>query len=125
MRLVAADPRACFMPWWQPGQTLRNELVAAGVAAEEFKSFPSGHTANASALMLLSLLPCIRPALAKKRGLLFGIGFGWTCLVALSRVIMGAHYLTDTAVGFGIGLAVLAVVSRLLLPDGKKARQPR
>lgn len=68
MRLVAADPRACFMPWWQPGQTLRNELVAAGVAAEEFKSFPSGHTANASALMLLSLLPCIRPALAKKGG---------------------------------------------------------
>ena len=47
MRLVTNDPRACFMPWWQTGSSLKDTLVAAGVAGEEFKSFPSGHTGNA------------------------------------------------------------------------------
>ena len=30
MRLVANDPRACFMPWWQTGSELKDTLVAAG-----------------------------------------------------------------------------------------------
>ena len=111
MRLVAVDERVCFMPWWQLGSGLKETLIAAGVPAEEFKSFPSGHTANASALMLLCLIPMLRTQLAKKQNLLFGIGLFWTALVALSRIMMGAHYLTDTVVGFAIGLGALVGVS--------------
>ena len=110
MRLVAVDARACFMPWWQPGTALRDALVAAGVAAEEFKSFPSGHTANASALMLLCLLPKLSPKLEGKQTALFLVGFVWAALVALSRIIMGAHYLTDTMAGFAVGLIGLVAV---------------
>lgn len=113
MRLVAQNPQAYFMPWWQAGDELKKSLVAAGVAAEEFKSFPSGHTANASMLMLLALLPQIKPKLAQKQTLLFGIGFAWACLVAFSRIIMGAHYLTDTTVGFAIGFFVIVLVCRI------------
>lgn len=115
MRLVAVDERAYFMPWWTAGSELKDTLTAAGVAAEEFKSFPSGHTANASALMLLCLLPLLRRKLAGKQTLLFLIGFSWTVLVAASRIIMGAHYLTDTVVGFAVGLTALILVSRALL----------
>lgn len=114
MRLVAVDERACFMPWWQLGGGLKETLTAAGVLAEEFKSFPSGHTANASVLMLLCLVPMLQPRLAKKQTLLFGIGLAWTTLVALSRIIMGAHYLTDTTVGFAIGLGTLVGVSHIV-----------
>ena len=64
MRLVAVDDRAYFMPWLQPGRSLRDMLVAAGVVVEEFKSIPSGHTANASSLMLLCLLPMLRQKIA-------------------------------------------------------------
>lgn len=64
MRLVAVDDRAYFMPWLQPGRSLRDMLVAAGVVVEEFKSIPSGHTANASSLMLLRLLPMLRQKIA-------------------------------------------------------------
>ena len=110
MRLVAVDERACFLPWWQPGTDLRDTLVAAGVAAEEFKSFPSGHTANASALMLLCLLPRLSSKLEGKQTALFLTGFVWAALVALSRIIMGAHYLTDTMAGFAVGLISLAAV---------------
>ena len=120
MRLVAVDDRAFFMPWWQPGKALRDTLVAAGVAAEEFKSFPSGHTANASSLMLLFLLPQLSPKLAGKQTALFLIGFFWTVLVAMSRIIMGAHYLTDTIVGFAVGLMMLAGLCRILFPIHSK-----
>ena len=40
--------------------------------------------------------------------MLFLIGFVWTSLVAASRIVMGAHYLTDTVVGLAVGLLVLA-----------------
>lgn len=126
MRLVATDPRAHFMPWWQPGKELKNTLVAAGVASEEFKSFPSGHTANASSLMLLCLLPMICPKLENKSTLLFFIGFGWTCLVAVSRIIMGAHYLTDTTIGFAVGFIILiAAVQVLFSQKGKTVQAPK
>ena len=95
------------IPWGRA----RMRLVSAGVAAEEFKSFPSGHTANASSLMLLCLLPMLRPKLAAKQTILFLIGFSWTVLVAASRIIMGAHYLTDTIAGFAVGLMMLAGVN--------------
>lgn len=120
MRLVAVDDRAYFMPWWQPGKALRDTLVAAGVAAEEFKSFPSGHTANASSLMLLCLLPQLSPKLAGKQGVLFLLGLVWTSLVAASRIVMGAHYLTDTMVGFAVGLMMLAGLCRILFPIHRK-----
>lgn len=119
MRLVASDSRAYFMPWWQAGTGLRDTLVAAGVAADEFKSFPSGHTANASSLMLLCLLPQLSPKLADKQNFLFFIAFAWTILVAASRIVMGAHYLTDTTVGFAVGLAVFLSISAAILPRKK------
>lgn len=114
MRLVARDSRAYFMPWWQPGTGLRDTLVAAGVAAEEFKSFPSGHSGNAVTLMLLGLLPRLDSRLAGKRRLLVGIGFAWACVVAFTRIVMGAHYLTDTVVGLAVGLGCLILVDRLV-----------
>ena len=124
MRLVASDARAYFMPWWQPGTELRDTLVAAGIAAEEFKSFPSGHSANSSSLMLLSLLPMLRPQWNRRKTALFCAGFGWALTVAVSRIVMGAHYLSDTAVGLAVGLAALVIICRLLFPVRRTARIP-
>ena len=53
---------------------------------------------------------------AGKQTALFLIGFVWTSLVAASRIVMGAHYLTDTIVGFAVGLMMLAGLCRILLP---------
>ena len=124
MRLVASDARAYFMPWWQPGTELRDTLTAVGVPKEEFKSFPSGHSANSSALMLLALLPVLRPELARRQTVLLCVGFGWALVVAVSRIVMGAHYLSDTAVGLTVGLAALVVVCRLLFSARRTAGTP-
>ena len=118
MRLIASDPRAYFIPWWRPDTSLRDTLTASGVAAGEFRSFPSGHTANASCLMLLSLLPKICPKLTGRQTLLFSIGFLWALLVAFSRITVGAHFLTDTAAGCAIVLTAITFTQLPLLLKG-------
>ena len=40
MRLVVSHPEAYFFPWWRRGAALKGPLLAAGVGADEFKSFP-------------------------------------------------------------------------------------
>lgn len=121
MRLVASHPEAYFFPWWRRGTALKGPLLAAGVAADEFKSFPSAHTANAATMLLLGLVPYLKPGLRRYRKALLAFGFGWTAVVALSRILLGAHYLTDTAVGFLIGfLSVYLVCGAVFRPRNTK-----
>lgn len=114
MRLIASDSRAFFLPWWQPGTALWDQLTAFGVAVEEFRSFPSGHAGNAVTLLLLGLLPQLNERLAPKRRLFVILGFVWVCLVSFSRIIMGAHLLSDTAVGMLTGLLCCLLIIRLV-----------
>ena len=117
MRLVVSHPEAYFFPWWRRGAALKGLLMAAGVGADEFKSFPSAHTANAATMLLLGLVPYLKPSLQHYKKALVAFGFGWTAVVALSRIMLGAHYLTDTAVGFLIGfLSVYLICGALFRP---------
>ena len=74
------------------------------IALDEF-SFPSGHTLHA--VCFLTLLSSWSPLLA-------GIFLPFTLLTALSRVILGLHYLSDVLFGAGIGFAIAVM---LLLVD--------
>ena len=60
---------------------------------DEF-SFPSGHTMHAVAFSLV--LAHYHPALALPL-------WGFTALVALSRLVLGLHYPSDVAIGAAIG----------------------
>lgn len=120
MRLVVNHPEAYFFPWWQWGTPLKVLLMATGVAADEFKSFPSAHTANAATMLLLGLIPYLKPQLQRYQKALVAFGFAWTAVVALSRIMLGAHYLTDTAVGFLIGfLSVYLLCGAIFRPHKK------
>ncbi len=68
-------------------------------------SFPSGHAARA---VLLAIL-----AAAWAPSWFAVVVFIWAPLVALSRVAMGLHYLSDVVVGAGLGL--LAGATAVLL----------
>lgn len=114
MRLVANHPEAYFVPWWQFGCGLKEQLMAAGVAAEEFKSFPSGHTANAATMLLLGLIPYLKPQLQKFEKAFVAFGFAWASVVAFTRIIMGAHYLSDTTIGFLIGFLSVYLICKII-----------
>ncbi len=117
MRLIARDVGAYFTPWWKPGTELKDMLVAAGIAKDEFRSFPSGHTANAVLLVQAGLLPHLDGRLERKRGILVIIGVIWGAVVALSRIIMGAHFLSDTVIGMAIGLCTVLIVNKVVFKN--------
>lgn len=86
-----------FSPWFLPrGFTTENE----------FMSFPSGHSANAAVTMWITLLPTFLPSLKTKEALLKILSCVWIALVMVSRVIMGAHFLGDVAMGMTLSLVI-------------------
>jgi undecaprenyl-diphosphatase len=83
-----------------------------GLRADDW-SFPSGHAATAAALM--TALWCLWP-----RPLWLYV-FG-AVLVAASRVVTGAHYLSDVVAGAVIAVLVTRAIALWLLPRRRAAR---
>jgi len=119
--------------WWRPvllasamvGSTLLGLAVKGLVdrprppsetmvvpGAEVTASFPSGHTLGTATLLLVAgYLVCSRhPSTARivAWGVATVVG---TALVALSRLYLGYHFLTDVVAAAGLAVAVLGVVS--------------
>lgn len=118
MRMISVQPDAAFQPWWVIGSNMKDQLMALGVAAEEFKSFPSGHTGNAACAILLGVLPMVCQQLKGKENMLFFSGVAFTLIVAFSRIIMGAHFLTDVTVGMSVTFLVEIVFVYIVWKKG-------
>lgn len=115
MRMISQQSQAMFQPWWVIGSERKEQLMAIGIAAEEFKSFPSGHTGNAACAILLGTLPFISARLKGKETLLFFIGVVMTMIVAFSRIIMGAHFLSDVTVGMSVTFIIEMIMVYYIL----------
>ena len=98
-----------FTNWWQAGTALKKKLVADGVSSDEFRSFPSGHTACAACAMLVALLPTVSKLFKGKEKRLGLLGCLWTAIVAFSRLRMGAHFLTDVTMAWLVTLGLTAL----------------
>lgn len=80
-------PYSDFTPWFKINGNNGNH------------SFPSGHTAGAGVSYQLMLLPLVSKKCREHKTALFVTAFVFTSVVALTRLIMGAHYLSDVTVG--------------------------
>lgn len=100
--LLAAGSYEAFTPWY----------VINGLNGN--KSFPSGHTAGAAMSFLAMLLPYVSEKAQKHKQLCFYIPFVYTCIVAVTRLIMGAHYLSDVAMGGAVGLLTVIIAMAVL-----------
>ena len=84
-------------------------------AAPPTSSFPSGHTAAATAYYLgTALIIAWHTRQAWLKWLLVAVGVLVPIAVASSRLYRGMHYPTDTIMGFLLGLSLLAVAFRVL-----------
>lgn len=80
-------------------------LIPQGLASgNEFMSFPSGHSANAAIVMWITLIPSFVSLMKGKETLLKVVAGVWIGCVMLSRIIMGAHFVSDVTMGMTISL---------------------
>lgn len=86
------------------------------------KSFPSGHTGGAAMSYLIMLFPYInREKWLKKSWLCFLVPFVFTSVVAFTRLVVGAHYLSDVTMGGIIGFST--VIAGIAVLDKKYFNQ--
>ena len=106
-----------FYNWWERCKDYKDMIAKLGKGfKEEFKSFPSGHAAATMCGMIwFSFLPLIDKRLAKYQTLFFYIGFGWSLVVMFSRMLVGAHFLSDVCFGALITLVCFYIGNEFIV----------
>jgi len=103
-----------FTPWYKP-MIGREKTVGY-----DYTSFPSGHTSSAVHIFVITLLPIYFKKLDKQwiRYTLYGFSVAFVILVAISRVVNTAHFLSDTIMGGSITYAIFYGLKRLFFKNG-------
>lgn len=105
-----------FTPWYIPNLIVKNPIRTdvytayfKNVDSDAFHAFPSGHTCAAGVSFALIIIPDLFPKYKKIKPVFWMVPAVYTILVAVSRVVMAAHYLSDTLFGYyaALGSAVL------------------
>lgn len=96
--LLAAGSYDAFTPWYHINGLTYN------------KSFPSGHTAGAGASYLAMLLPFVFPKAKERKLLCFALPLIYTSVVGFTRLVMGAHYLSDISTGGAVTFTLILIM---------------
>lgn len=124
-RYVVRGELTAFYNWWQLFPEYKKYISTADdpiflygieITKEEFKSFPSGHSGTGMIMaMFLPFASFFFPKLKGKETILFYIGAIFGFVMMFSRLLVGAHYLTDTCMGSLIVMIVYYVVNEVAL----------
>ncbi|AYW47310.1 hypothetical protein C7K38_02280 [Tetragenococcus osmophilus] len=76
---------------------------------DEIKSFPSGHSMWGGATLSLSFLAMVHPKWQSKEGAVFLALAFYAAILMFSRMMQGAHFLSDVTVGFGVSFIFFLV----------------
>jgi len=122
-----------YLNWWEMFPDYKDhirEITVEGgkvinITKEEFKSFPSGHSGTGAIMMMF--LPYASQFFKKLKGketILFYIGFAFMLLMMYSRLLVGAHYLTDTCMGSLFVMIVYYIVNEFAIRKGYFDEKP-
>ncbi len=91
-----------FTPWF----------ILNGLSGNQ--SFPSGHTMESTGIFIvIFLLVALNPKFAKYKTLLTVFGTFWVMSVGISRLFLGAHYISDVVTGAVLSITVGHLVTYL------------
>lgn len=99
--LLTAGSYDAFTPWYKINGINGN------------KSFPSGHTAGAGMSYLMMAFPYLSKKWENKKTLCFAVPLVYTSVVAITRLVMGAHYLSDVAMGGIVSFTIVIIAFTL------------
>ena len=103
-----------FHNWWQPFKEY--DSYKDIYPHDNFKSYPSGHTAEASILLVpITFLPLAHDKFKKIQMPAFYCACGLVLLVALARILAAAHFLSDVSWGATIMIALLIIANEVVM----------
>ncbi len=117
-RIAIFENYVDFHNWWEPTKDYKDIIAASNGVLDsgEFKSFPSGHAcATMCSLVTLILVPMLEPKLKDYDVVLFYSGAAWTVLVMFSRMLVGAHFLSDVCFGALITLVCVYIGNEIVV----------
>ena len=106
-----------FHNWWEPFKEYRDYVNAhPDIPHDNFKSYPSGHTAEASILLVaFTFLPFAHKKFEKIQLPLFIGGCALVLLVAFARILAAAHFLSDVSWGATIVLTLIIIANEVTM----------
>lgn len=112
-----------FYNWWENCANYKDYIGGHiddfPITKEDFKSFPSGHSGTGMIMaMFLAYAPIFFNKLKGKETLMFYIGVLWGFIMMFSRMLVGAHYLTDTCMGSLIVMVVFYFANEFAIRKG-------
>ena len=96
--MLAAGDFSRFTSWLQP-------------FGQGGSSFPSGHTASACGIFMLLIVCDVSARFARRRGLVWAVCWAYVAGMALSRMAMGRHFLSDTVMAAGVMAALFLALT--------------
>ncbi|NLZ25616.1 MAG: phosphatase PAP2 family protein [Clostridiales bacterium] len=106
-----------YTPWY----VINGKRKIAGLPSDSCKSFPSGHTFSAGVIYVILALPDLFKKLNKTwvKVLLWLIAIGYTGVVAVSRIVVGAHYFSDVLFGGTIAFLAAMIAREIFVLKGE------
>ena len=78
-------------------------------------AFPSGHAAYSTAWVIVAAIAAWNMPGSMRDAALVGVAFAIAAVVGLSRIYLGAHWWSDVAGGWGLGLGVFGACAAVAL----------
>ena len=115
-RFLLESDMKYFHRWYEPCKDYKELKEIYHQESDNFKSYPSGHTAEASILLVcFTFLPLADKKLEKHQLGLFLGACGLVLLVALCRIMAAAHFLSDVSWGATIVIALLVIANEVVM----------
>lgn len=114
-----------FTPWYLPAFFVPNVAnyfpdMAGMSESGAFKSFPSGHTAAAGMSFCIVMLPELFDKFKNYKIWFYVAPTIYTVLVAVSRIVNRAHYLSDVTFSFGMMILIVFLTKAIIFKIQKK-----
>ena len=112
--IVATDVE--FHNWWEPCKNYKDLITLYNTSSDNFKSYPSGHTAEASILLVTTLfLPLAGEKFKKYQKPLFIASCCLIAIVAFARILAAAHFLSDVSTGATVMVLLLVIANEIVI----------
>jgi len=113
--IASQNDLSLFRNWWEPFSDYQ-KYIDSGIIKDEFKSFPSGHTSTSCCTIMVAFIPVLFGYKSEKKQLILTlIGYSWCLLIGFSRMLCGAHFMSDVGFGMLNGVIFMLIANEIVL----------